>query len=266
MMAFLYGELPPAEEKDFRRMLEEDAALRAEMEEMTEVRGALAGWRVEEHVPNFVLVDQGAPRGSRSRPAGEAAWSRFLNSLRSFGAAPAWGFAAAALLLIAMAGAGFRVERVPGGVAFRLGADAPLPRGREQTPNATADPLRGLGAGQPLELASPRGDTGGEIVPASATSYLTRDEFDSYSAQLMTTLAALLNDYDVRRDRETVDVMQGLYRRINEQQLFDYERVNRRLDAIGVGMAVDRGRSLDEPIGATRPDEKAVPVRTAGEE
>jgi hypothetical protein len=269
MMAFLYGELAPSEDKAFRRLLESDAALRAEMEELGEVRGALAAWSVEEHVPSFVLVDQGASDKARRRPAGESVWSRFLDSLRSLGATPAWGLAAAALLLFALAGSGFRVERVPGGLAFRLGADrAPTQTQVPETASPSAeDPLRGLGAGQPLELASPRtgGDVGSTVVPVSG-SYMTRDEFESYNAQLLSTLAQLLNNYDERRDHETADLMQGLYQRINEQQVFDYERVSRRIDALGMQVAVDKGRSLDEPQGAARPSNESVPGRTEGEE
>lgn len=264
MMAFLYGELPPAEDKAFRRMLESDAALRAEMEELTEVRGALAAWNVEEHVPSFVLVDQGAARKTKRASTGESVWSRLLDSLRSLGAAPAWGLAAAALLLFALAGTGFRVERVPGGIAFRLGSEGTAPETQQAPSPSAEDPLRNLGPGQPLELASPQREGGGP-VPVSA-SYMTREEFDSYNGQLLSTLAALLNDYDVRRDQETADLMQGLYRRVNEQQVFDYERVNRRLDALGMQVAVDRGRSLDGPQGADSTTNQSVPGRTEGGE
>lgn len=268
MMAFLYGELPPAEERAFRRMLEGDAALRAELEELGEMRGTLAGWKVEEHVPSFVLVDQGAPARSRRQGQDANAWTRLLETIRSFGAAPAWGFAAATLLLFVLAGSGFRVERVAGGIAFRMGErGAPV---TPDTPSTVAeDPLHGLGDGEPLELASSRGrDAAPGPAPASTSGpYLTREEFDAYNAQLLSTLAALLNDYDVRRDHETAEVMQGLYRRINEQQVFDYERVTRRIDALGLQLAVDRGQDLGVPLGATRPsDNESVPGRTAGEE
>ncbi|MBZ0267083.1 hypothetical protein K8I85_02920, partial [bacterium] len=56
MIAYLYGELPEAEERAFRRLLEKDDALRAEYEELAGTRETLRGWEVEETVPSFVLV------------------------------------------------------------------------------------------------------------------------------------------------------------------------------------------------------------------
>jgi hypothetical protein len=242
MIAFLYGELSPAEEQSFRKVLEKDAALRADLEELLQARGVLAGWKVEERVPSFVLVDGTTPRSARSeaspRPS-ESVLRRVLAQIRGFGASPAWGMAAAAIALAVLAGAGFRVERVQGGVAFRFGGAHPTVAAERTLP--------GVGEGVPLELAgrtvapgAPSARPG--VVPVSGP-YLTHDEFNSYNSQLMSTLAQLLNQYDQQRDREVTDLMQALYRQINDQQVFNYERVNRRIDALGDDLQTQTARS-----------------------
>lgn len=262
MIAFLYGELPPAEEKAFRRLLEKDDALRAEWEELAGVREALGGWRVEEHVPAFVLVDP-ASRPKAARASGAAGmWQRFVDALRPAAMSPAWGLAAAAMALVVLAAAGFRVERVPQGFAFRFGGD------RAAVPS---DALPGVGAGQPLELAarpSP-GSTAGSpgIVPASGT-YLTQDEFNSYNSELMNTLVGLLNRYDEQRDAETAELLRGLYAKMSERQLYDYERTNRRIDALGAGLLVEQSRtqSIDDILSGSKSLDGGNPARNTEEE
>jgi hypothetical protein len=260
MIAFLYGELPPAEEKAFRRLLEKDDALRAEWEELASTRGRLAAWKVEEHVPSFVLVDA-APKSKPVAAGGSSAWRRFLDSLRPVAMSPAWGLAAAAMALVVLAAAGFRVERVPNGVAFRFGGShAPAPAG---------EVLPGVGSGQPLELAArpsapPPGKSG--LVPVSG-SYLTQEEFNAYNSDLMNTLVSLLNRYDEQRDKETTELLQGLYAKINERQMYDYERTNRRIDALGAGLLLEsnRSKSIDDVLqGADRPARDLAPA--AGKE
>jgi hypothetical protein len=241
MIAFLYGELSPAEEQSFRKVLEKDAALRADLEELSQARGVLAGWKVEEKVPSFVLVDGTTPRSVRSaaptRPS-DGVLRRVLAQIRGFGASPAWGMAAAAIALAVLAGAGFRVERVPGGVAFRFGGSHPTVAAERSLP--------GVGEGVPLELAghsaAPGVSSTPGVVPVSGP-YLTHDEFNSYNSQLMSTLAQLLNQYDQQRDREVTDLMQALYRRINDQQVFNYERVSRRIDSLGDDLQTQSARN-----------------------
>ena len=260
MIAFLYGELPPAEEKAFRRLLEKDDVLRAEWEELSGTRGTLAAWKVEEHVPAFVLVDSAA-QAKAATPAATSLWRRFLDSLRPMAMSPAWGLAAAALALVVLAAGGFRVERVPQGVAFRFGGS------RAAAPASRA--LPGVGDGQPLELAARPATTGTGtpgMVPVSG-AYLTQDEFNVYNADLMTTLVGLLNRYDEQRDKETTDLLQGLYSKINERQMYDYERTNRRIDALGAGLLLEtnRAKTIDDVLqGADRPARDPAP--SAGKE
>lgn len=260
MIAFLYGELPPAEEKAFRRLLEKDDALRAEWEELSGVRQALGGWTVEEHVPSFVLVDPAA-RPAAARASGPTGWwRRVTEALRPMAMSPAWGLAAAAMALVVLAAAGFRVERVPQGFAFRFGGERPAEVA-----------LPGVGDGQPLELSSrpssgaPAG--GAAIVPASGT-FVTEDEFARYNTELMTTLVQLLNRYDEQRDQETAELLRGLYAKMSERQLYDYERTNRRIDALGVGLIAEQGRtrSIEDILGDGSASGDDIPARNGGEE
>jgi len=260
MIAFLYGELPASEERAFRRLLETDVALRSELEELSRTRESLAAWRLEEHVPTFVLVDEGTSRPAPAPVAAPSLLARLRESLRALGAGPAWGLATAAAALVVLAAAGFRAERVPGGVAFRFGGARPAV--------SPADDLPGLGPGQPIEMArrpEASGPAGGAVVPVGA-EYLTQDEFESYNTELMTTLAGLLNRYDERRDRETAELLQALYQRINERQGFDYERVNRRIDALGESLVLEtsRNRTIEELLrAAQRPSDSSGPARGA---
>ena len=258
MIAFLYGELPPAEEAAFRRLLEADEALRLEFAELSSARGALAEWKLEEAVPSFVLMESAEPKPA-PRAAGDSPLRRFFASLRGLGASPAWGLATAAVALAVLAVAGFRIDRVPGGIAFRFG---------ERPAATTPQDYPGVGESRPLELAKrPDPSSGSGVVPVSGT-YLTQEEFNAYNSQLMSTLATLLNQYDQRRDREMTDLVQSLYRRVNDQQVFDYERTNRRIDALGEQFlgGAERGTPVEDLLKNEREQKPTNPAPGAGKE
>ena len=138
LIALLYGELPEEEERELRRQLVTDAALRAEWEELCGTRSILGRWEVNEPAPRVVFVqrvveaaaaDSGSEAGdprtrarrrqsSGSRP--ETIWSGLGRIL----AAPAWGLAAAAVCLAVLGLAHFRIDRADGGFAFHFGAPA----------------------------------------------------------------------------------------------------------------------------------------------
>ena len=239
MIAYLYGELSGAEERAFRRLLEKDEALRAEYEELAGVRETLRGWDVEESPPSFVLVGgTESRRDRRAAPLTAGWWGRVVESLRSFAVTPAWGLAAAAALLLIAGAFGLRVERVEGGVAFRFG-DRPAangPAGPAMSPGgaefATARPGNG---GAPGATDSP-------IMPASG-SYLTRDDLKAYDADLMLTLAALLNEYSRKRDREVTEGFQSLYQQVTTERLYNDEQLAGRIDVIGRELLLETDRS-----------------------
>jgi anti-sigma factor RsiW len=57
LVALLYGELPPAEERSLRAEIESDPALRAAWEEISSAREFL-GRVPEEPAPSFVFLDE----------------------------------------------------------------------------------------------------------------------------------------------------------------------------------------------------------------
>lgn len=242
LVAYLYGELPESEARAFRRLLETDDALRAEYEELSGAREVLGGWEVEERVPSFVLVEGTEPRRERrAAPASARWWERLTESLRSFAVTPAWGLAAAAALLLIAGAFGFRVERVDGGLAFRFGGDRPAatqPAGRPVSPGGAE-----LASNGPDAMPDSGGANRSPVVPVSADGYLTRDDLKSYDADLMLTLAQLLNEYSRKRDQEVAEGFQSLYQQVTTERLYNDEQLAGRIDVIGRELLLETDRS-----------------------
>ena len=259
MMAALYGELPDAEERAFRRLLEKDDALRAEFEELRETREMLGGWEIEEKVPSFVLVDGARESGRTAGGATAPRWSeRLAGFFRPLFDRPAWGLATAAVALLLLAVGGFRVERVEGGLAFRFGEPVrPAPTDFENLP---------LGPGRSLDgpSGSPDG-TRGELVTVSDGEFLTKREFDNRNTELMLSLASLLNDYGERRDEEIADVMLNYYRDARDRQDHDYRDLNRRIDALGYQFLRSTGAAppSEDPSIDDGDDDRSLPLELA---
>ncbi len=239
MTAYLYGELPEAEERAFRRLLEKDDALRAEFEELSATRDMLAGWEVEERVPSFVLVE-GAQERRETTVTREGWWARLRESMGRVAVTPAWGLAAAAVVLLVLAVSDFRVQRVDGGIAFRFGEPAP-----ESAPTQVAGtPPRDLTL-DGLPTARPAGNLGNpnSAVTPVAAEYVTQTELDQYNAQLMLSLAELLNTYGRQRDERVSDGMQTLYQQVVSQQNYDYQELAGRIDVLGRELLLESDRS-----------------------
>lgn len=249
MMAALYGELSESEERAFLRLLETDPALRAEWDELRGSRNLLAAWSVEETVPSFVLVgDPIAPTARKAaRRTSPGWWGRFLDSMRGFGAGPAWGLATAAavaaVFLIGNARTASRLSEMQAEVAAlkAQSASAPAPVGNPLDTTAGA-----LASGAGLELTTrPPKSGGSEIVQASG-SYVTHDDLDRSNDQLMGSIASVLNEYGQRRDQETLDLLQAMYERVNQQQLYDYRQLNGKLDDLGHELLLNRSMAEDK--------------------
>ncbi len=271
MMAALYGELSETEERGFRRLLEKDDALRAEFEELKGTREILGDWEVEERVPSFVLVDRAVAEPSsssakRRASAGPGWFERFREAARAFGRQPAWGLATAAVALLVLAIAGFRVEKLDGGVAFRFGE----PTAPESAPFDDSV-LDRIGDGRPLgEVAAGDGEMPvqagkGKLVPVSSDGYLTQDEYDARSAELMISLASLLNDYGERRDEEVAELMNEFYVDTRSRQDSDFRDLNRRIDTLGFQFLRDSGfdpGQLNDQLNG-RATDRSVPLELA---
>jgi hypothetical protein len=246
MIAALYGELSESEERAFRRLLEKDAALRAEWEELSGSRKVLAGWSVEERVPSFVLIED-ERQAPAPAPAAGGLLARIGDVLRSLGPGPVWGLATAAAAFIAFVLADLRFQgRLERELAARDAAVAPAPAVAER------DALPQLGTGRPIE---PAADAGEMLRVGSDTQYLTPSDLQNYNGELMTVLVDLLNQYDARRADEVNGLVQALYERINRQQVFDYRQINNRIDAVGAELLLEKDRherALDELLGPVR--------------
>lgn len=255
MVAYLYGELPESEERAFRRLLETDDALRAEYEELAATRDTLRGWEVEEHAPSFVLVEPASPAPAhRNRATAEDGWwARFLERIRTVAVTPAWGLAAAAVVLLVLAVGGFRVERVDGGVAFRFG-DSRTP---EPVQVATPGPATsGVGETPAAELAASPGTS---AQPADAV--LTREDLETYDSNLMLTLAQLLNEYKRQNDRNVTEGFQTFYQQVSSQRSYDYEQLSGRIDLLGRELLLETNRNergFQEVLRNKTPEEKSL--------
>jgi len=95
--------------------------------------------------------------------------------------------------------------------------------------------------------------------------FVTPEDLNNYHQELMTSLVSLLNDYDARRAEDVSGLVQSLYERVNNQQLYDYRQVNDRIDALGAELLFQEDRheqSLDELLGPERSGRQGNPAPT----
>jgi len=244
LVAALYGELSEDEHHAFLRMLESDPELRAEWDELRGTRLFLEEWGPEETAPGFVFLDSSEP--ARRAEGG------ILRRLRGIMSPPAWGFAGASAVLAALVLAGFRVDRVENGLAFRFGPPAEI----RSSSRTSGSPSRDLASG-PGAIDSP---TGGQVrlVPVSAEAELiTTDEMDTYMAFLMRAVDARLSDYQQRQNGEMAYVLQSFYREIRDKQMRDYGVLRDQIEGVELGMyEPSRMSSLPDSL-FHRPEPKA---------
>jgi hypothetical protein len=141
LVALLYGELTADEAEALRLEIDCDSGLRRDWEEIRSAREALASLPAVEPVrgTSWDVMDAAPMRSSAAararRPATDQGWRpiadprvsslpRRRHRLRRLLTGSAWGVAAAALLLLVLGLARFRVERVDHGFAFTVGAES----------------------------------------------------------------------------------------------------------------------------------------------
>jgi len=245
LVASLYNELSPEEEREFQELLMKDPGLRAEWDDLVSTRSMLGAWEVEEKVPSFVMVD---PEPARVRPA-----AGFLTGVRerfgSFFAVSGWAVAAAALLLMVFTLKGYRFERIDGGWAFRAPGKNTTAPVLNQDQLATSNPT-------PAPVEAPKTPEGGPVretvTPQSQQSpvqlvsggdYMTRQEFDRKSNEMVRVFAELMNDYRSRQDTEVANMVRTVYGQLNERQFADYRELRGRIEAVGLGLMAEQSRS-----------------------
>jgi hypothetical protein len=234
LIAYLYGEMTEEESNSFVRLLETDSTLREEFEELRGAREILSGWRVPEPTPSFVFLNETA-----GRHQGAAKWWERFSFLRGMGGF-GLGLATAGAAALILAFTGFRMERVDGGFAFRFGEE-------QQTALPAAQRLdqfeRSGTRSEPLELANTPPGTMPGAAAASSSEYITRDEFEKLSSQMVGSVVDLLNEYGNSQNHEVTGILQAMYADLSDRQSRDSEEIRHRMSALGVELLLRQAKS-----------------------
>lgn len=266
LVALLYDELPPEEERALRAELARDAALRQEWDELNAARGFLSAWEIEERTPSFVFVEPpaGAPGTAAPDAAGRpGAPLTLVRGARRALAWSGWGVAAAALLFVALAGNGARVERLDNGFAFRFNNAGPRQAGSRGGDSALAgagaaadspslallnrSPRErlGLSGGTPISLTGVGpADPGGE-------TFVTPADLSAHQDQMVNMVVRMLNEERARQDREWTSMLRSVYSDLNDRQFTGYRDLRGRIEAVNVGLMLGRSGAGTKPDGTT---------------
>jgi hypothetical protein len=263
LIALLYDELSPGEAQAVRREIDANADLRRSWEEVQTAREALGALAHEElgaapaWVSAGVRVSDRRGRGFPSRRSRPAARPR--DRVRDLVSGSAWGLAAAALLLLTLGLARFRVERVENGLTFYAGT-GPL----KSTATPEAAPGRDAGPAAPAFTAV-------RSIPSDELPYVTRDELRAYAAELSRRMAVLLDDRARRRDAATTAWLQVAFEEMSRRQACDYGDLRYRLEQVGIGLAQGQSRANEQIDWLLRLDRREqdlpalVPVTEEGD-
>lgn len=241
MIGALYGELSPAEEAEFQRLLADDPELDAEYAELQGTRSLLGEWAGDQESPGFVFL------GPESAP--HARGTGWLARLRAGMSAPAWGFAAAATVLVVLMASGFRVDRMGNSLVLGFGT------------TTTAQPVidNGFRANTGQEAAPALQATPGAVQTtpvAMPPDLLTRHELDTFAAGFMHAVESRLDDYTQRQNGELAYVMQNFYQDLRERQMQNYSLIMNQLEGTEFGLSKGSPtRSLPDSLLQTDPRE-----------
>ena len=223
LVAMLYGELSPADEKALRLEMESDASLRREWEELSEGHVYMEALE-EPAAPSFVFLHEAESVPVRQIvPEAKAPWWK---SLGNWGAGPVWAATAAVLLLAFVITTDFRVYGVDGGLAMRFGEPASrnftLPAGSNQlTPQLQA------GGQNPATMQQ--------------AAYLTPQDMETYEARMVRLFGAMLQDYGRYKDREISGMVTAAVNELAFRQDLATKGLRDRIDAMGVGVTQTQG-------------------------
>src|SRR5215510_3664149 len=194
MIAALYGELSAEELATFHALLDEDATLRAEWEELREARALLETATINEpvHAPEFVFIDRSR---SETKPKRRFSW------LPAF--SPAWGFASVAACLAILMGTGLRMDRMDNGIVLHFG-NASVPTITKPDTQTGTSP-----GGQQLRPDVP--EDGGVRIKTTGQQAVTRDDLNAYSTRILDALTRVVDDSQDRQRKEFADMMGQFY-------------------------------------------------------
>ncbi|MBU1701122.1 MAG: hypothetical protein KJ970_19910 [Candidatus Eisenbacteria bacterium] len=261
MIMALYGELSPEEEKEFHDLLAQDEKLQAEWEELQLTRAFLKKAEEEETAPSFVFLNPAQPASKtleRSRSGIFAKlsglWTRLFGTLLS----PATGFAIVTAALVILMLAGFRVDRVDGGLVFRFG------RSPEPTPG-NVEVMPGQLPVEPGYMEPGGAYPGGsydnvQMIPASAGgNYLTRTDFADYSNDLMTLVSNMMSEYEQRRDGQIAYALRGFYDDLLQRQQRSHEDLNSEMDRMWLGLVgIEREAAGQSEVPINQDDRSGI--------
>ncbi len=234
LVSYLYEEVDPIERQRVAEHLAGCQACRTELEELTSVRQALAGWTPPARALAFRLVQ-----------AGEAEEV----TRRSWWHVPAWAQVAAAVLVMGVAAAVAHVEVRfgSGGVTIRTGwqqAAAPA------QPAAAADPVRGA---QPwaadlaaLERRLHAQGEAGRVVTAGQPAAEAGRAAPVTQDQVRAIVRAALADSEQRQQRELALRVAQVQRDFEGQRRADLVRIEESFGQLGgwTGAEVSRQRDM----------------------
>ena len=215
LIGFLYGEIDPSEARAFQQHLFACAECRAEVEELRLARGQIAAWTPPEPHLDFQIV-----RGPVPAP-----------NIPRFRIAPAWGLAAAAVLLLAIGAAIANLD-------VRVGSDGLVVRTGWSRPQSVDAAAVSAGGAQPIDwkqqaqqldqrlreieqaLARNRSGAvqsasasgpGDEAVLQRVREMLGQSETRQQQA-LATRLASITREFDAQRRIDLASIDQGMAR------------------------------------------------------
>jgi hypothetical protein len=260
LVASLYKELSPAEERELEAQLERDPELRAEWDDLVSTRSMFGAWELEEKVPSFVFVD---PAPSRRSEVG--LWEGVRQRFGGFFAVSGWAVAAAAILVMVLAVKGYRIEEIDGGYAIRQaprnnsapGPVDPVMEPRDQaerdvapdspieTPDRIIDSSRDQAGREPNVRERQASDVVRSPSPVQLVNgnYVTEQEFEEKSTAMLRMFAELMNDYRARRDVEMAAMLRNMYGQLNDKQFADYSELRGRIEAVGLGLMAEQSRT-----------------------
>lgn len=269
LVALLYGELSPEEEREVRNEIASDDELRRAWEDLLEARTALGAWKAEEPVPSFVFLRDEAEAKPRARDLGAPLRKGWRERLRGVVLVP-WVTAAAAIVLSLLAIGDFRVVRGDKGWTVGFGA-SPAPTSPVSTGPGLTSPAPSLPTASLPEvredLAQPRAETmrrtaAEELAGVPGVGpFLTRDEFEAYAAGVTQTMVALLNTYGRERDREFGEAVEVALTSMAARQTTDYRDLRARLETLQLLMLQEGQQPSRERLGPLPQDAQGDSAR-----
>lgn len=219
LIGFLYGELDLSEMQAFRQHLLTCAECRDELADLRSTRGRIAAWTPPDPALDFQIVRGPAAAPPQQRP------------IRAFAISPAWGLAAAAVLVMAMGAAIANLDVRVGrdGLVIRTGwnrsADVPAAGARDggvepvdwkQQAQQLDERLRGI------EQSLARDRTG--TVQSASASAMTEEQMlqrvrdmlaqseTKQQRMLAARLTQITREYDAQRRIDLAAIDQGMAR------------------------------------------------------